>query len=200
MKKYFTAAALLSTLLIAPLPQAFAQDSTAAATKPATAKTTKSTKTADKTADKTAAKKPARKSHKKVKEDHPKAVAETTSGHKIALSEDSEDETSEPETAGTKVYEFNCELGNKITAYKNEGDEKFLAIRWNKHILRLHRVATTTGANRFENRQAGLVWIGIPAKSMLLDSKKGQQLANECKLVEPVASAVTVAPQAGSNS
>ncbi len=191
MKKYLAAAALLSTLLIAPLPQALAQDNPAAATKPAAAKTTKTSKAADKSA----AKKPVKKSHKKVKEDHPKAVAETGSGHKIALSEDSEDEISEPETAGTKVYEFNCELGNKITAYKNEGDEKFLAIRWNKHILRLRRVATTTGANRFENRQAGLVWIGIPAKSMLLDSKRGQQLANECKLVEPVATAAP-APEA----
>jgi hypothetical protein len=43
------------------------------------------------------------------------------------------------------------------------------------------RVSTSTGADRFENRMHGLVWIGIPAKGMLLDSKKGLQLANECK-------------------
>ena len=27
------------------------------------------------------------------------------------------------------------------------------------------RIETTTGAHRFENKKAGLVWIGIPAKA-----------------------------------
>jgi len=54
-------------------------------------------------------------------------------------------------------------------------------MRWKKKLYRLTRTETTTGASRFENPQAGFVWIGIPAKSMLLDSHKGQQLANECK-------------------
>lgn len=85
---------------------------------------------------------------------------------------------------GTKSAEFDCELGNKLTIYKNDADDKHIAIRWNKRINRLTRVSTTTGANRFENRKVGLVWIGIPAKGILLDSKKGQQLANECKNVE----------------
>lgn len=167
MKKTFTALAIASTLLIAPLSQAFAQ--TAGTEKPAV-------------------KKPVKKSSKKSsKAAQPKTEETISSGKKIPLSEDNDDESSEPEVAGTTIYEFNCELGNKITAYKNEGDEKFIAIRWEKHIHRLKRVGTTTGANRFENHMAGLVWIGIPAKSMLLDSKKGQQLANECKMVEPVA-------------
>jgi hypothetical protein len=30
----------------------------------------------------------------------------------------------------------------------------------------------------------GLIWIGIPAKGMLLDSKQNRQLANECKDAE----------------
>ena len=46
------------------------------------------------------------------------------------------------------------------------------------------RVGTSTGASRFENTTFGLVWIGIPAKSMLLDSKANRQLANECKNAE----------------
>ncbi|MDB5773940.1 MAG: hypothetical protein JWP38_73 [Herbaspirillum sp.] len=168
MKKTFTAIAVASLLLIAPVSSTFAQ--TAADAKPAA---------------KPVAKKTVKKVVKKKKEVHPKAAPQTStgSGKKIALSEDNDDESSEPEIAGTKIYQFNCELGDKITAYKNEGDEKFVAIRWKNQIYRLRRVATTTGANRFENHLAGLVWIGIPAKSMLLDSKKGQQLANECKLV-----------------
>jgi hypothetical protein len=178
MKKILLALAVAGTLLAAPLSQAVAQTAAPAATaKPA------------------AAKKPVKKVVKKApkKEAHPKAV-EVSSGKKIPLDEDSDDESSEPEIAGTKTYDFNCELGNKVTIFKNDGDEKFIAIRWDKRIRRLTRVSTTTGANRFENHLAGLVWIGIPAKSMLLDSKKGQQLANECKLIEPAAAASAAAP------
>jgi len=34
---------------------------------------------------------------------------------------------------------------------------------------------------RLENKGEGLVWIQIPSKSMLLNSKVGQQLANDCR-------------------
>lgn len=100
---------------------------------------------------------------------------------KMPFSSDAEDDDSEPEVGATKSAEFSCEMGNKLTIYKNDDDDKHIAIRWNRRIHRLTRVSTSTGANRFENRKVGLVWIGIPAKGILLDSKKGQQLANECK-------------------
>jgi hypothetical protein len=60
------------------------------------------------------------------------------------------------------------------------------------------RVETSTGAHRFESRRQGLVWIGIPAKGILLDSKKGQQLANDCKSAEQLkASTADAAPKLG---
>jgi len=90
----------------------------------------------------------------------------------------------EPDITGLQPIDFHCELGNTLTIYRNATDDQQIAIRWNKRLHQLFRVATTTGANRFENAKKGLVWIGIPAKGMLLDSKKGQQLANECKSPE----------------
>lgn len=113
---------------------------------------------------------------------------------KMPFSSEADDDDSEPEIGGTKSAEFNCEMGNKLTIYKNDDDDKHIAIRWNKHLNRLTRVSTTTGANRFENRKIGLVWIGIPAKGILLDSKKGQQLANECKNHEATTAEVPAAP------
>ncbi|MCY1251071.1 hypothetical protein D9M72_647880 [compost metagenome] len=43
------------------------------------------------------------------------------------------------------------------------------------------------------------MWIGIPAKGMLLDSKQGRQLANECKDAEQAkpAAVVEAAPSLG---
>jgi hypothetical protein len=89
----------------------------------------------------------------------------------------------------------NCELGNKVTVYHNAGDSDTIAVRWKKKLHRLTRVGTTTGANRFENKNFGLIWIGIPAKGMLLDSRQGRQLANECKSPEQETAAQSAAAE-----
>jgi len=93
-------------------------------------------------------------------------------------------EADEPEVLGSAITEYDCELGNKVSIYQNAGDDGHIALRWKKRLHRLTRVATTTGAQRFENKFHGLIWIGIPAKGMLLDSKKNRQLANECRNAE----------------
>lgn len=97
-----------------------------------------------------------------------------------------EDDDPEPDTGASSANELQCELGNKITVYHNAEDDQHIALRWLKRVHRLTRVSTSTGAHRYENPKIGLVWIGIPDKSMLLDSKKGRQLANECRTVEQV--------------
>lgn len=88
---------------------------------------------------------------------------------------------SESSVAEHKATNYACELGNKITIYSNADDSNSIVMRWKNRLHRLTREATSTGANRFENKIAGLIWIGIPAKGMLLDSKVNRQLANECK-------------------
>lgn len=110
---------------------------------------------------------------KKAVEKHPKVV-------------DVLPEEPEPDVTGAIATDYQCELDNKITIYKNDGDDAQIALRWKQRLHRLERVGTTTGALRFENVHYGLVWIGIPAKGMLLDSKLNRQLANECKNEEQV--------------
>jgi hypothetical protein len=101
---------------------------------------------------------------------------------KVEEKDDNKDEDgADIDLAGTTTVEYHCDLGNKVTIYENNADEKHIAVRWAKHLHRLASVDTTTGAHRFENKKLGLVWIGIPAKGMLLDSRHGHQLANECK-------------------
>lgn len=90
----------------------------------------------------------------------------------------------EPDITDTKVTEYTCELNNKVTIYSNESDDAHIALRWKKRLHRLDRVGTTTGALRFENTNFRLVWIGIPSKGILLDSRLNRQLANECKSAE----------------
>lgn len=114
------------------------------------------------------------------------AHASTTSSSKSKPAKSSKavekaDDDPEPDVQGSLNEEYKCELGNSLTLYKNQDDPQHVAMRWKKRLYRLTRVDTTTGASRFENQKSGFIWIGIPAKGLLLDSKHGQQLANECK-------------------
>ncbi|HZG22778.1 MAG TPA: hypothetical protein VE092_22430 [Herbaspirillum sp.] len=172
MKKHLTILALLGSLFAAAGITAAQAETTT--TKPAAKK-------------KVVKKAPAKKAAA--------AAAAAAPVAKMPFSSDAEDDDSEPDLGGTLSADFQCEMGHKLTIWKNETDDKHIAIRWDKRIHRLTRVATTTGANRFENRKMGLVWIGIPAKGLLLDSKKGQQLANECKNAEQM-KAAAAAPAA----
>ena len=108
----------------------------------------------------------------------PKKSVQLPDGSAVPLTPEDEPDISDSDTVTT---DFNCELGNKVTVYHNVKDEKSIAVRWKKRLHRLMRVGTTTGAVRFENPNFGLIWIGIPSKSMLLDSRLNRQLANECK-------------------
>jgi hypothetical protein len=132
---------------------------------------------------KTTTSKTAKKAHAKSSKGKAAAAA-ATAGAAGAAAAGTDEEDREPDIAGAADLDYNCALGDKVTIFSNGGDEKHIALRWNKRLMRLSRVETSTGANRFENRRQGIVWIGIPAKGILLDSKKGQQLANECKSAE----------------
>ena len=106
----------------------------------------------------------------------------------------SAEDQAEPDITDTVVTEYSCELGNRITIYTNDKDDAHIALRWKKRLHRLNRVGTTTGALRFENPYYGLIWIGIPAKGILLDSKLNRQLANECKNAQQAAPVVAAMP------
>jgi membrane-bound inhibitor of C-type lysozyme len=133
-------------------------------------------------------------------ESHPKAVkvlkekARTAKKAREEAKQQVADDEPEPDITDTVIAEYKCELNNKITIYTNEKDSGHIALRWKNRLHRLERVGTTTGALRFENTKFGLIWIGIPSKGILLDSKLNRQLANECKNAEqakPLVAAVS---------
>ncbi|WP_338844842.1 hypothetical protein V8J88_14405 [Massilia sp. W12] len=120
-------------------------------------------------------------------------------GKKTAAPATSENEAA-PDVQGAQGVDYHCEHGASLTLYQYVNDEQRAALRWKNRLLSMKRITTSTGAARFENTQAGLVWIGIPAKGILLDAKKGQQLANECKSREQVLEARQQAAPAPVNS
>jgi hypothetical protein len=111
----------------------------------------------------------------------------STNKKNTALASNAEYNEAEPSVTDHSNTEYSCELGNSIVMYSHPSETDSVAMRWKKRLYKLMRVETSTGANRFENTKAGLVWIDIPTKGMLLDSHRGQQLANECKAIKVAA-------------
>lgn len=140
-----------------------------------------------------AAKKPAKAAAKKPGKKAKAAAAAAVTAAAVAANPL---EVDEPDITDTKTTEYDCELGNKITIYTNDNDAAHIALRWKTRLHRLARIGTTTGALRFENPHYGLIWIGIPSKGILLDSKLNRQLANECKNATQSAIVATAAPEA----
>lgn len=77
--------------------------------------------------------------------------------------------------------ELVCELGQRLALRGDQAIDGTIELLWQGQRYNLQRVTTSTGANRFEDSHSGLVWIGIPAKGMLLDARRGRPLANECR-------------------
>jgi hypothetical protein len=134
---------------------------------------------------------------------HPKATKvlkekAKSSKHKKAKKEEPKQEVAddepEPDVTDTTLAEYSCELNNKVAIYRNPMDDSHIALRWKNHLRRMDKVGTTTGAMRYENAKIGLVWIGIPSKGILLDSKQNRQLANECKDADQAKPVVAAAP------
>jgi len=132
--------------------------------------------------------------HAATHETHPKATKVLKNKAKAKKEAPQAEQEPEPDVSGDAATDYACELNNKLTIYTNEADDSHIALRWKNHVQRMERVGTTTGAQRFENVKTGLIWIGIPAKGILLDSKMNRQLANECKNAEQAKPVVAARP------
>ena len=89
---------------------------------------------------------------------------------------------SAPPLIAFEAGEYKCELGRSVNVRGITPDRRSVNLNWGRKDYTMLAVSTSSGALRFEDNASGLVWIVIPAKAMLLDTSKGKQLANECRL------------------
>ena len=90
-----------------------------------------------------------------------------------------------PDAANAIVLEpglYRCELSRRVLVRQVAADGRSIVLQWLNKDHTLQSVVSRAGALRYDDAQSGLAWITIPGKSLLLDVKKGQQLANECRL------------------
>lgn len=81
-----------------------------------------------------------------------------------------------------KAGTYQCELNRSVELRNVSATQDSAELRWGKKSYRMQAVKTATGALRLENKDTGLTWITIVGKSMLLNTKRGKQLANECRI------------------
>ncbi|KAF1018270.1 MAG: hypothetical protein GAK30_03761 [Paracidovorax wautersii] len=78
-----------------------------------------------------------------------------------------------------RVGTLYCDLGASIVVDRLD-TEREVQIKWKQRPYVLEKVATTTGAYRYEDKASGMTLIQIPTKTILLNAKEGQRLADEC--------------------
>ncbi len=73
-----------------------------------------------------------------------------------------------------------CELGAHVNVSAIQQSPGHFQIDGKGFKYSMVPVATTTGTVRLEDKHAGAVWLQIANKSMLMNQKLGQRLADEC--------------------
>jgi len=74
-----------------------------------------------------------------------------------------------------------CELGNAVSVTPDASRPGTYWVQMRQHRFHMTPVATSTGAVRLEDKHAGAMWLQLPHKSMLMNSKIGQRMADECQ-------------------
>ena len=73
-----------------------------------------------------------------------------------------------------------CEFRQTVQLTAIDGRAGHFKLVFGKLSYTLVAQETTTGAVRLEDRKAGVVWLQIPTKSMLLNAKVGQRMVDSC--------------------
>ena len=73
-----------------------------------------------------------------------------------------------------------CELGAHVSLKADPASPGHFDVEGKGFKYRMTPVATSTGTVRLEDPKGGAVWLQIANKSMLMDQKRGQRLADEC--------------------
>ncbi len=77
-----------------------------------------------------------------------------------------------------------CELGADVTVTADDKNPGFFHIIAGKQRYYMHPVESRTGAIRMEDNRAGAMWLQLGNKSMLMNQKAGQRVADECAAPE----------------
>jgi len=91
-----------------------------------------------------------------------------------------------------------CEFNQSVSVLPIQDKPGHFKVGFNKASYTMTPQETTTGAVRLEDKRAGIVWLQIPTKSMMMNQKIGQRMVDGCMHAEQSAAVNAVkaaAPQ-----
>ena len=89
-----------------------------------------------------------------------------------------------------------CEFNQNVDVQPMTGKPGMFKVGFKGDSYAMVPQETTTGAVRLEDKKAGVMWLQIPSKSMLMNSKVGQRMVDACMHAEQRA-AVSASNAAG---
>ena len=89
-----------------------------------------------------------------------------------------------------------CEFNQRITVLPEPDQPGYFRVAHKNLRYRMLPRETATGAVRLEDAAAGIVWLQIPTKSMLMNARIGQRLVDACTHAEQRVALATVADAA----
>jgi hypothetical protein len=85
-----------------------------------------------------------------------------------------------------------CEMNQTVSVEPVAGKPGHFRLRFKKASYTMVPQETSSGAVRLEDKSAGMVWLQIPTKSMLMNARAGQRLVDGCLHAEQRAALAAV--------
>lgn len=80
----------------------------------------------------------------------------------------------------THLGEYECEFKRAVRVLAHPGHEGYVDMHFDKRVITARPVLSSTGAIRLEDIRGRYLMVQIAFKSMLLDTRSGQRVADEC--------------------
>ena len=77
-----------------------------------------------------------------------------------------------------------CEFNQTVSVLPIEGQPGHFRLTFKQVAYTVVPEETTSGAIRLEDKKAGIVWLQIPSKSMLMNARVGQRMVDGCMHAE----------------
>jgi len=85
-----------------------------------------------------------------------------------------------------------CEFNQTISVRPIAGQPGRFRLTYKRASYTMVPEETSSGAIRLEDKKAGIVWLQIPSKSMLMNSRIGQRMVDSCMHAEQRAAVTAV--------
>ncbi len=92
-----------------------------------------------------------------------------------------------------------CENQQTVAVRVNPNRKNSFSLHFKGRSFNMTSVNTPSGAVRLEDKQAGVIWVQLNSKSMLMDQQRGVRLVDECQHPDQAAMANAMAAQPAVN-